>query len=137
MKTNDQLNIAATALAAAPNTTIESLKAMLKDKSEKATDARKAFDNPTDPTKINALRSDAQDSSDELLIVELALELFEAISAKNKAANKKVDRLIAAKRETLKANGFLVHETAVTSVPYHEKATERKPSLLSRVGAIF
>jgi hypothetical protein len=137
VKTNDQINTAATALAAAPNTTIESLKALLKDKSEKAVEAKKAFDNPTDPTKINALRSDAQDASDELLIVELALELFEAVSAKNKAANKKIDRLIAAKRETLKANGFLVHETAVTSVPYYEKASERKPSLLTRVAAIF
>lgn len=137
MKTNEQINTAAAAIATTQGMTVETLKAMLKDKSEKAADAKKAFDNPTDPTKINSLRSDAQDASDELLVVELALELFEVQQKQAQAKAEKIDRVIAAKRNVLKANGFLVHETAVTSVPYYQKAAERKPGLLTRIAAIF
>jgi len=137
MKSNDQIKTAFQSLATAPNTTIESLKALLKDKVEKATLAKKNWDECKDTAQLAALSADADDASDEVMIVEFAIEHFNLLKAKETAAKEKLDTMVDAGRDRLKAAGFKVHQTAVKSVPYYEAALNRKPSLLNRIAAVF
>ena len=107
----------------------EELTKALNEKQVEAEKAYKAYYDETNSDLRIALVNKAKNAADELAVVLLALQLFDAQAEESESAVDKVKR-------TIREFGLPTHE-AVKSGSIGSFAADRKPSMFSRIAAIF